>query len=138
MPTGYTATIAGDICKMFMVCGSRGLDSKTNHSENRGGREACGGSGAVFCRSEDFSAILPSTSCAVLCRHQVLKPNREVHEIGDNFNPGLGETLLAAALNDEGDAAPPGFHGATAIEYMHKMVSLALLSSPIMVQLSQQ
>ena len=55
-------------------------------------------------------------SCSVLCRQQVLKPNREVHEVGHNLNLGLGEALLAAALHDEGDAASPGFHGATAIE----------------------
>lgn len=48
MPTGYTATIAGDVCKVFMVYGLRGLDFKMNYSGNRGGREACGGSGAVL------------------------------------------------------------------------------------------
>ena len=51
-----------------------------------------------------------------MCRQQIFKPNREVYEIGDNFNFGLGEALLAAALHDEGDAAPPGFHGTTAVE----------------------
>ena len=48
MPTGHTVTISGKICKTFMVYGLRGLDSQTNHSGNRGGREACGGSGAVL------------------------------------------------------------------------------------------
>jgi len=38
MPTEYTLTIAGDIYKAFMVYGLRGLDFKTNHSGNRGGR----------------------------------------------------------------------------------------------------
>ena len=39
-------------------------------------------------------------SCRLLCRQQVLKPNSEVYEIGYNFNLGLGESLLAAALHD--------------------------------------
>lgn len=55
-------------------------------------------------------------SCAVLCRQQIFKPNREVHEVGLDLNLRLGEALLTAALHDEGDAAPPGFHGATAVE----------------------
>ena len=55
-------------------------------------------------------------SCRLLSRQQVLKPNSEVHEIGCDFNLGLGEALLSTALHDEGDAAPPGFHGATAVE----------------------
>lgn len=56
MPTRYTITIAGDICKAFMVYGLRGLDFKMNHSGNRGGREACGGFWGVLCSFEGSCA----------------------------------------------------------------------------------
>ena len=36
--------------------------------------------------------------------------------MGHNLNLRLGQALLAAALHNEGDTAPPGFHGATAVE----------------------
>ena len=74
-----------------------------------------------FWRSESSAVVISPTSCAVLCRQQFIKPNREVYKIGRNLNLGLGEVLLAAALHDEGDTASSGFHGATAVEYMHKM-----------------
>lgn len=51
-----------------------------------------------------------------LIRQQILKPNREIHEIGDNLNLGLGEPLISATLHDERDTAPPRFHGTPAIE----------------------
>lgn len=49
---------------------------------------------------------------------QDLETNREVHEMGDNFNLGLGETLFTAALHDEKDAAHPEFHGDSVVEYV--------------------
>ena len=73
----------------------------------------------IFCSvSVKFDLCRLVQSCRLLCRQQVLKPNSEVHEIGYNFNLGLGETLLSTALHDEGDTAPPGFHRTTAIEYI--------------------
>lgn len=53
-----------------------------------------------------------------MSRQQVLEPNSEVHEIGDNFNLGLGEPLLSTALHDEGDAAHPEFHVDSVVEYV--------------------
>ena len=57
-------------------------------------------------------------SCRLLRRQQVLEPNREIHEIRHNFNLGLGEALLAAALHDERYAAHPEFHGDSVVEYV--------------------
>ena len=68
----------------------------------------------IFCSvSVKFDLCSLVQSCRVLCRQQFIKPNREVHEIGDNFNFWIWKALLATALHDERFRVPriPWCHG---------------------------